>query len=677
VSARVSHDTDKLIRQLSLVAFLMAERRAITARDVKSNVEGYSEMSDEAFARRFYSDRAELLSLGVPLQSQRDEFTGEELYTLRSEQYFLPQLELEDEELAALQTAFYLLEGKFAYAEPLRLALQNLALGRPGFVEAPTETASRVEVLDPDYSPETPGRLAKLENAISKQRTVRFDYWSISRDEESERTLNPYALLSDNGLWYVVGHDLDREEIRTFRVSRIRGDIKFATRRERDFRAPVDFDVEIYRGRPPWQIGDIVGTARIEVRGDTAWWVRRVFGATGRLEDGVFVTDYSSIPQLASWVLRQNGRAVPLEPAELKRDVAGALRRVRERHEGPSPRPAREAAVEASVDGGPERPAGPVAPERFAVLQALLAYLLAACGEEREADFPASELLERFPSIPADELEEHLSLLNLVNFGGGCYTVYAELNDGSVHVDKELWGDTFRAAPRLTPLEARAIRLALEYVGPMIAADAHTPLSRVRKKLEETFGQFELARTPEPHVATEEVDLVSRLARGMRERRLVEIEYQKEADSEPSTRLVEPYSLERQLPNWYVHTWDRTSDGARSFRLDRMRSAKLTRERFEAREGFEPTRLRDARTAKLLHDKAIARWAIERGARPLADGSAVREIPVGSDEWLESEVLSLRGEAVLLEPDELRRSIAARAKALAKELGVERMRARA
>ena len=72
----MSHDTDKLIRQLSLVAFLMAERRAITARDVKSNVEGYSEMSDEAFARRFYSDRAELISLGVPLQSQRDEFTG-------------------------------------------------------------------------------------------------------------------------------------------------------------------------------------------------------------------------------------------------------------------------------------------------------------------------------------------------------------------------------------------------------------------------------------------------------------------------------------------------------------------------------------------------------------------------------------------------------------------------
>src|SRR2546421_457249 len=197
-----------------------------TTREGKPNVEGYSEMSDEAFARRFYSDRAELLSLGVALQSQRDEFTGEELYTLRSEQYFLPQLELENEELAALQTALYLLEGKFAYAEPLRLALQNLALGRPGFADARSDTALRVEVLDPDYSPEMPGRLAKLEGAISKQRTVKFDYWSISRDHESERTLNPYALMPDNGIWYVVGYDLDRDDIRTFRVSRIRGDIK-------------------------------------------------------------------------------------------------------------------------------------------------------------------------------------------------------------------------------------------------------------------------------------------------------------------------------------------------------------------------------------------------------------------------------------------------------------------
>jgi len=672
----VSHDTDKLIRQLSLVAFLMAERRPITARDVKSNVEGYSEMSDEAFARRFYSDRAELLSLGVPLQSQRDEFTGEELYTLRSEQYFLPQLELENEELAALQTALYLLEGKFAYAEPLRLALQNLALGRPGFAEPPSDTALRVEVLDPDYSPEMPGRLAKLEGAISKQRTVKFDYWSISRDKHAERTLNPYALFNDRGKWYVVGLDLDRDALRTFRVSRIENDIKFATRRERDFRIPSDFDVSEFRGRPEWQVGDLVGEARIEVRGDTAWWVQRAYGSTGRLEDDVFITEYSSIPQLSSWVLRQDGRAVPLEPEELRRDVAAALRRVRDNHEGAPSVPGREKpqiVVEATV----ERPAGPVAPERFAVLQSLLAYLLAACGEEKEAEIPVGDLLERFPSIPPEELEEHLSLLNLVNFGGGCYTIYAELGEGSVHVDKELWGDTFRSAPRLTPLEARAIRLALEYVGPMIAADAHTPLARVRKKLEETFGVFELGRTPDLDDEGVEEDLIHTLARGMDERRLVEIEYQKEVEAQPSTRLVEAYRFERALPHWYVHTWDRTSDGERSFRLDRMRSAKLQREKFEQREGFEPTRLRGAKTARVLYTPEIARYEIERGARRLVGGGALREIQVGSDEWLESDILSKRGEAIVLEPAELRSRIAARARELAKELGVERLRVKA
>ena len=673
----MSHDTDKLIRQLSLVAFLMAERRPLTARDVKSNVEGYSEMSDEAFARRFYSDRAELLALGVPLQSQRDEFTGEELYTLRSENYFLDKLELDDDELAALQTALYLLEGKFAYAEPLRLALQNLALGRPGFDEPASETAVRVEVLDPDYSPEMPGRLGKLEGAISKQRTIKFPYYSISRNRQTERTVNPYGLLSDNGSWYVIGQDLDRKDIRTFRVSRVRGDIRFATRRERDFRIPADFDIDVHRGRPPWQIGDLVGEARIELAGDTAWWVERAYGSAGQLEGGVFVTEYSSAQQLASWILRQDGRAIPLEPDELRREVAQALRDVRERHQGAPPKLAAAAPPPPRADGAGERPAGPVVPERFAVLQALLAYLLAACGEETDAVIPAHEIVERF-HIPEDQLDEHLQLLNLVNFGGGCYTVYAALEGDEVHVDKELYGDTFRHAPRLTPLEARAIRLALEFVGPMIAADAHTPLDRVRKKLEETFGQFELAQTPAPHIAEAEADLVATLTEGIRARRLVEIEYQKEGEQTWSKRIVEPYSLERELPNWRVHTWDRSRDAERSFRLDRMRTAKLTPDKFDPRPAFEPRGFRDARTAQVLYLKGVgARWAVERGATALKDGTALAEMPVGSPQWLIGEILSQRGEAVLLEPEEMRDAIATRARELANELGVSRLRARA
>src|SRR6478672_2398356 len=664
----MSHDTDKLIRQLSLVAFLMAERRPLTARDIKSNVEGYQEMSDEAFARRFYSDRAELVALGVPLDSQRDEFTGEELYTLRAERYFLPELELDDEELAALQTCFYLLEGRFAYAEPLRLALQNLALGRSAgaLAAAPTGTAVRVEVRDPDYSPELQGRLGKLEGAISKQRTVKFRYWSIYRDEEEERTLNPYALLPENGSWYVIGHDLERADIRTFRVSRIRSDIRFATRRERDFRLPPEFDVEDYRGRADWQFGDIRGHATIEVAPDTAWWVERAYGGErNRVEGDVFETEYASPHLLARWILRQDGRAIPLEPSELRRLTVEGARAARAAHEGPPPTPAGLAA-ESGVEAAGERFAGPVAPERFGVLQSLLAYLLAACGEEREGVIPAQELVDRF-SIPAEQLEEHLSLLNLVNFGGGCYAVYAELQGDSVHVDKELFGDTFRRPPRLTPLEARAIRLALEFVGPMIAAGAHSPLDRVRAKLEETFGAFDLTQTPAPHVGAEE-GLVDTLTPAIDDHRLVELEYLKPEEQEVVTRTVEPYSIERRLPHWYVHTWDVERDQPRSYRLDRMRRAKLLRKTFKPREGFDPSTLHTATTARIWYSPAVARWEVEKGARPLVGGSALAEKSVGSADWLVGEVVSYRGEAIVLEPPELRARVAQRARALVTEL---------
>ncbi len=80
----------------------------------------------------------------------------------------------------------------------------------------------------------------------------------------------------------------------------------------------------------------------------------------------------------------------------------------------------------------------------------------------------------------------------------------------------------------------------------------------------------------------------------------------------------------------------------------------------------------------MLYLKGVAaRWAVERGATPLKDGTAVAEMPVGSPEWLIGEILSQRGEAVLLEPEEMRTAVENRARELAGELGVSRLRARA
>ena len=512
-SLRVSHDTDKLIRQLSLVAFLMAERRALTARDVKGNVEGYSEMSDEAFARRFYSDRAELLALGVPLHSQRDEFTGEELYTLRSEQ-LLPAAARADRRRARGAADLPLPARGQVRLRRAAAARAPEPRARPARAsrEAPTDDrrarrGARPRLLGRDAGPARQARGARSRSsARSSSRTGR------SRATRSaERTVNPYALFHDSGAWYVVGAR-PRPRRRSARSASRASAATSASRRAASATSalPADFDVDALP-RPRRRGRSATPSARrgSRSRGDTAWWVERTFGDSGQLEDGVFVTDYSSLPLLASWVLRQDGRAVPLAPDELRREVARAPAARARAPRGRARRsPPRESAVEVAEDAA-ERPAG--AGRARALRRAPGAARVPArrCGEETRGRDPGRGARRALPHpgrgargapLAAQPRQLRRRLLRGLRRARTATTV---------HVDKELFGDTFRAPPRLTPLEARAIRLALEFVGPMIAADAHSPLDRVRTKLEETFGEFELAQTPEPHVERAEEDLVA------------------------------------------------------------------------------------------------------------------------------------------------------------------------
>src|SRR5438105_3615771 len=139
----MAKDTEKLIRQLSLISYLMAERRPVTALEIRRDVEGYSGMNEDAFARRFYADRAELESLRIQLTVERpsDGAAEQESYSLRPENFHLRPIAFTDKELAALQTALSLLDGEFAYAEPLRLALQQITWGRPSPLAGPEQSS--------------------------------------------------------------------------------------------------------------------------------------------------------------------------------------------------------------------------------------------------------------------------------------------------------------------------------------------------------------------------------------------------------------------------------------------------------------------------------------------------------------------------------------------------------
>ena len=260
----MAKDTEKLIRQLSLISYLMAERRPVTATEIRRDVEGYSGMNEDAFARRFYADRAELEALNIHLTVEKplDGAAEQENYSLRPENFHLPAIEFTDKELAALQTALALLDGEFAYAEPLRLALQQISWGRPSPLRAPDQRSVALGITASAGGHDLSQRLAKVETAIFRNKTITFDYYTMERDETNARKVDPYHLLFQGGQFYLLGYSHERDAIRVFRLSRIRGKVAYATKAEHDFKRPADFDPRSYAKRAEWQFGEEVGTGR-------------------------------------------------------------------------------------------------------------------------------------------------------------------------------------------------------------------------------------------------------------------------------------------------------------------------------------------------------------------------------------------------------------------------------
>src|SRR5918911_1013542 len=305
----------------------MAERRPVTAPEIRQAVEGYSGMNEDAFARRFYADRAELESLGIQLCVAKplDGAAEQESYSLPPENFYLPAIEFTNSELAALQTALSLLDGEFAYAEPLRLALQQISWGRPSPLRAADQRSIALGITASAGGHAISQRLVKIDTAISRRKTIVFDYYTMDRDETGERRVDPYQLLFQGGQFYLVGHSHERDDIRVFRLSRMRGKVAYASKAEHDFAPPEGFDPRGYATRTDWQLGDPIGRARIWLSDRIDWLVLRHFGHAGTVtpaaevddapDDGVvFETDYASARQMVSWVLGLGERARVLGP---------------------------------------------------------------------------------------------------------------------------------------------------------------------------------------------------------------------------------------------------------------------------------------------------------------------------------------------------------------------------
>ena len=672
----MAKDTEKLIRQLSLISYLMAERRPVTALEIRRDVEGYSGMNEDAFARRFYADRAELESLGIQLTVDRPADAGgeQETYSLRPENFHLPAIAFSDAELAALHTALSLLDGEFAYAEPLRLALQQISWGRPSPLN-PID-GLKLNITASGGGPDLSQRLAKIETAIFRQKTITFDYYSLQRDSLDARKVDPYHLLFQDGQFYLVGRAHEREDMRVFRLDRIRGKVAYATKAEHDFKRPKDFDPRKYANRAGWQFGEPIGTAEIWVSDRIAWQVERHFGRFGEIrntDDGsvVFVTEYADSRQLVSFVLGLREHAHVVSPAALADEVAGRVDLLAHNHSdgpelaAPAPPRAQEDSEEAGTDVAAKRETA-IRPERFARLVTLASILIEA--GRRGVTVHEDEVRERL-QISGAELREDVNVLNVVSFGGGTYVLYAEVHDdGTIEVDPEPYADNFARPARLLPVEAKALVAAIDLIGEHLSGEA---LTSARDKIVDALGGED--PRDQLHIATasaDDPDLARRISVAINEHRVVELDYYKENEDELSRRVVEPYHLFNGTEGWYVSVFDRAKEDVRSFRLDRIKTVEVTDEEFEPRsdavqaaadfEGWARTGQLDAsRTARIWVSPERARWEREehRVAEELVDGAIVVERGYKGTDWLVREILKEAGDAAVLEPAEAREAV--------------------
>ena len=690
----MAKDTEKLIRQLSLISYLMAERRPVTAQEIRRDVEGYSAMNEDAFARRFYADRSELEALRIVLSVEKpvDGLVEQETYSLAPENFHLPPIEFTDQELAALHTALHLLDGEFAYAEPLRIALQQISWGRPSPLGSPEQHTVALGITGAAGGHELSQRLAKIETAIFRRKTIVFDYYTMERGEWGTRKVDPYHLLfQPSGQFYLIGHSHERKALRVFRLSRIRGKVGYATKAEHDFQRPADFDPRAYANRIDWQFGDPVGTGEVWIGRRIAWQIERHFGrygevrAAGEEGDRVFVTPYANARQLIAWVLGLGEHARILGPPELADQLSDRLELLIERHSGEAvvaPVSATDGDSELEsvrstepgvVDAGNgHHPDGAIRPERFARLVTLASILIKAGRAGRAVE--ARELY-RDLKVSEQELREDISVLNLVNFGAGTYVLYAELgNDGKIEVEPEPYGDSFARPARLLPVEAKALVAAVDLIGEHIPEGS---LSSVREKVVAALGEdpvHEGLQIASPGGDDAEISAV--VSRAISQRRLLSFEYYKANEDEFSTRTVEPYALINGREGWYVASYDPSREDVRHFRLDRFKSASVADESFEPRPDVDPAADVDgwprtgevpaARRARVWISPERARWAREERTvtGELEDGAIVVERGFASMRYLVRDVLKEAGDAVVLEPEEARAAVREAAEAI-------------
>lgn len=227
----------KTERLINLTMALLASRRFISKSEIFRRVAGY-EGSQETKERMFERDKDDLRALGIHIEvgGHDPAFEDEPGYRILPERYQLEAESFTSYELSLISAALNLWQGSNFEASSDALLRRFESLGLPLDESNPISLEN--------FSLDETG-LTDIAQALASRRTIRFDYQKTSSSGIDLRRINPLGLSAWRGAWYVVGEDLDKGDIRAFKLSRIASSIEFLGKNG-SYEIPPDFDVKEY-----------------------------------------------------------------------------------------------------------------------------------------------------------------------------------------------------------------------------------------------------------------------------------------------------------------------------------------------------------------------------------------------------------------------------------------------
>jgi proteasome accessory factor B len=318
--------TTKVERLMNLVICLLSTRQFLTAEWIRESVAGYDDSTSlEAFSRMFERDKNELRDLGVPLETGiATRFGGVEGYRINRDAYELPDIDLTSEESAAVAVAVKLWESpeltSAAQSALLKLRAAGIQVDQNESAAAVTAVPARTRGSEP--------ALGALLAAIDEGKSVRFEHRPSLTEPFVTRTVQPWGVVTFRGRWYLVGHDVDRDDTRTFRLSRIGDDVK-AFGSPQTVRKPDGIDLQDIVRRVAGT-SSVSGTARVWLQDGRATELRRMGTVVGEQTVGSRTGTVVEVPVRSwDWISRliagHGPDAMVLAPPELRADVISTL----------------------------------------------------------------------------------------------------------------------------------------------------------------------------------------------------------------------------------------------------------------------------------------------------------------------------------------------------------------